>query len=313
MKFKRRIAIATTALSFAAVGLAATPASSMPPPQIDPKAPDCSGILTIRGTNRNESFTIYPNRVEIRERGSSRQPRVVWRGPLRSIFVIDTGEGNDVISSAYSVDFIACLGSPKNFGGRDKVYKKGGDAVVHFGSNGTFSATGGSNHVTIDYRGTVTTGGGPDKIKIGVSARVSSGGGEDYVQAWDAIRIDTGPGDDTVVVEVGGTVNTGSGEDTIIMGTLDLIGWPDFINGGFVDRPYAVRINSGPGNDTIDVTHGQATINSGSGKDQITTGRFDDTINSGADPDYVNAGNGQDNCGTRSSDDTFINCETIKG
>ncbi len=107
MKFKRRIAIATAALSFAAVGLASAPVEAQTGPQINPRTPDCSGPLTIRGNNRNESFIIYPNRVEIRERGSSRPPRVVRRGLLRSIFVIDTGQGIDIISAHNNVDFIS--------------------------------------------------------------------------------------------------------------------------------------------------------------------------------------------------------------
>ena len=287
MSFKRRTAIATAALSFAAVGLTTAPASA--------RAQQCFGEdVVAQGTKYNETIHIYHDRVEIY--GLLKAPTIIKRpaNPRQTFssrtqlfesgytFVVDTGSGSDTIIAHNNVDFIACLGV---FGDEadGEVIKDGGNATVRFRSRGTFTATGGDNNVTDHHRGIVTTGSGDDNILVGRYGSVRTGAGDDTIELYEG-RAFAGPGDDNVLISGEALVSGGPGNDYIHTG-----GWDDIVYGGL-------------------------------GDDEIHTNYGDDIIYGGPGVDEIFAGPGEDSCdpdtrlrGPQGDGRLYIDCELIYG
>lgn len=263
----------------------------------------------INGTQQNDTITATPNQDGSLTIDVNGQKTTYSKEEVANGFVINSGDGNDVIDvSASDANFIINSGEGNN--------------TVSLGSGRNITLSGNGNNTITNQntakRNSVTTGSGSNDISLGASTnKVKTNGGSNTITASQGsinqvidknqtqnastINLDT---DKTNFVSTQGdtniTVGNGNNEISNVQGKANITAGDgdNVITGGDKGNNITVGngnnyIEGGAGDDTIVAGDGNNTIYGLDGNDTITAGNGDNYIDGGKGNDTITAGTGK--------------------
>jgi large repetitive protein len=233
---------------------------------------DADGVLTIRGSEADDSVTLWQPQVDVMRVEHNGGVTDVAAGAVKAIFV-SVGDGNDVVIlgrrgpnakiSAGAGDDTISAGDGNDTvygdGGNDYLFGRDGNDYLHGGDGGPATTDGddifgGNGFDTVDYSARVN----PVRIGLGVNFNDGEAGENDNVR-------------EDIEIAVGG-----AGDDLLE---------------NFGDA--TAHLYGGAGNDTIIGGAGNDTLIGGAGADVLDgAGGFDSYLAHDGQPDVIICGSG---------------------